>query len=91
MAWITGKEQQVSTWDSVFWNFRGRSNSGGGGGGRMVSQNRPFPPHWSWVGLILAEAPSVGLHLPLCGMNRNVSSETLSTQSTGATHEESWE
>lgn len=33
----------------------------------------------------------MGLNLPLCGMNRNVSSETLSTQSTRATHEESWD
>lgn len=60
-------------------------------GGEWFLKTAPFSPHWSWVGLILAEAPFVGLHLPLCGMNRNASSETLSTQSTGATHEESWE
>lgn len=75
MAWITGKEQQVSTWDSVFWNFRSRSSSGLSRGENGFSKLLPFPRR-PWVGLILAEAPSVGLHLPLCGMNRNVSSET---------------
>lgn len=84
MAWITDQEQQVSTWDSVFWNFRGRNNSGWGG---EVSQN--WPSHW--VGQTLAEAPSVGLNLTLCGMNRNVSKANLRTQSTSATDEETWE
>lgn len=54
----------------------------------VFSKPLPFPRR-PWVGLILAEAPPVGLHLPLCGMNRKVSSETLSTQTSRATREES--
>lgn len=41
MAWITDQEQQVSTWDSVFWNFRGRNNSGCGGGGGWFLKTDP--------------------------------------------------
>lgn len=71
-------------WDSVSRTSEtDRSNLSRG----MVSQNCSPQP---WVGLILAEATSVGLNLTLCGMNINVLNENISTQSHSAAIEETW-